>query len=137
MRRSCLARTRCGKRPASFLRSISLSGCCFFFQAEDGIRDLTVTGVQTCALPIYLVVHADQERAGELGVGPEQDRGVGLEVVRLREQPAAGELVEVAVRSLREDREGLDSLIWVERRRALATDHRVDPAAHGRLRAKP
>src|SRR2546430_344125 len=32
------------------------SGLCvmffFFFQAEDGIRDLTVTGVQTCALPI-------------------------------------------------------------------------------------
>src|SRR2546430_157664 len=28
--------------------------CVFFFQAEDGIRDLTVTGVQTCALPIYL-----------------------------------------------------------------------------------
>src|SRR5688572_31733908 len=28
---------------------------CFFFQAEDGIRDLTVTGVQTCALPIYPV----------------------------------------------------------------------------------
>src|SRR2546430_12543431 len=26
----------------------------FFFQAEDGIRDLTVTGVQTCALPICL-----------------------------------------------------------------------------------
>src|SRR5205085_8975498 len=28
---------------------------CFFFQAEDGIRDLTVTGVQTCALPIFFV----------------------------------------------------------------------------------
>src|SRR5438132_4847346 len=26
--------------------------CCFFFQAEDGIRDHCVTGVQTCALPI-------------------------------------------------------------------------------------
>src|SRR2546430_13269652 len=26
----------------------------FFFQAEDGIRDLTVTGVQTCALPIFM-----------------------------------------------------------------------------------
>src|SRR2546430_12664231 len=26
----------------------------FFFQAEDGIRDLTVTGVQTCALPIFI-----------------------------------------------------------------------------------
>src|SRR5438270_11904830 len=28
----------------------------FFFQAEDGIRDLTVTGVQTCALPISWLV---------------------------------------------------------------------------------
>src|SRR2546430_2255255 len=27
----------------------------FFFQAEDGIRDLTVTGVQTCALPILRI----------------------------------------------------------------------------------
>src|SRR2546425_7149888 len=27
---------------------------CFFFQAEDGIRDKLVTGVQTCALPIYV-----------------------------------------------------------------------------------
>src|SRR2546430_10498103 len=32
------------------------AGACYsvFFQAEDGIRDLTVTGVQTCALPISL-----------------------------------------------------------------------------------
>src|SRR2546430_3892167 len=30
----------------------SVSCFVFFFQAEDGIRDLTVTGVQTCALPI-------------------------------------------------------------------------------------
>src|SRR2546429_6124130 len=29
----------------------------FFFQAEDGIRDVAVTGVQTCALPICLVLH--------------------------------------------------------------------------------
>src|SRR5690606_39549900 len=27
----------------------------FFFQAEDGIRDFHVTGVQTCALPIWLI----------------------------------------------------------------------------------
>src|SRR5699024_11702226 len=27
-----------------------------FFQAEDGIRDRNVTGVQTCALPIYVLV---------------------------------------------------------------------------------
>src|SRR5207249_5994578 len=29
-----------------------ISSSCFFFQAEDGIRDRNVTGVQTCALPI-------------------------------------------------------------------------------------
>src|SRR3989475_4883518 len=35
----------------------------FFFQAEDGIRDLTVTGVQTCALPISRERQlADRER---------------------------------------------------------------------------
>src|SRR5256885_9969720 len=35
--------------------------CLFFFQAEDGIRDYRVTGVQTCALPIWRLsrhVHA-------------------------------------------------------------------------------
>src|SRR3989475_6764326 len=31
----------------------------FFFQAEDGIRDLTVTGVQTCALPISDLARPD------------------------------------------------------------------------------
>src|SRR2546421_7830845 len=34
------------------IASLSLSLSFFFFQAEDGIRDLIVTGVQTCALPI-------------------------------------------------------------------------------------
>src|SRR5215204_6775074 len=33
----------------------SIKGSFFFFQAEDGIRDHCVTGVQTCALPISLV----------------------------------------------------------------------------------
>ena len=31
---------------------VEMLGCFFFFQAEDGIRDRLVTGVQTCALPI-------------------------------------------------------------------------------------
>src|SRR5262249_59243619 len=38
----------------------------FFFQAEDGIRDWSVTGVQTCALPISLATANDAERAGIL-----------------------------------------------------------------------
>src|SRR5207244_8107904 len=35
----------------------------FFFQAEDGIRDDLVTGVQTCALPISSVMAAARSRA--------------------------------------------------------------------------
>src|SRR5687767_16018491 len=44
--------------------------CCFFFQAEDGIRDKLVTGVQTCALPIS-------------GSGTEDDEILGCLVRRL------------------------------------------------------
>src|SRR5690606_19315499 len=36
--------------------------CFFFFQAEDGIRDFHVTGVQTCALPIYADLLREMER---------------------------------------------------------------------------
>src|SRR3712207_9025802 len=36
--------------PCEYSHSI----CFFFFQAEDGIRDIGVTGVQTCALPILI-----------------------------------------------------------------------------------
>src|SRR3712207_7143788 len=42
----------------------------FFFQAEDGIRDIGVTGVQTCALPIWpqrLVTHIDDEAIAAVG----------------------------------------------------------------------
>src|SRR3712207_8753573 len=42
----------------------------FFFQAEDGIRDIGVTGVQTCALPIWdpdRALRAADGRAGAAG----------------------------------------------------------------------
>ena len=38
-----------------------MGGVFFFFQAEDGIRDRLVTGVQTCALPIWLPVKCVEE----------------------------------------------------------------------------
>src|SRR5256886_9406055 len=38
--------------------------CVFFLQAEDGIRDLTVTGVQTCALPICRLEYRGYDSAG-------------------------------------------------------------------------
>src|SRR2546430_9951287 len=43
-----------------------------FFQAEDGIRDLTVTGVQTCALPISIVILENILRHLAQGATPPQ-----------------------------------------------------------------
>src|SRR2546427_8359062 len=40
----------------------------FFFQAEDGIRDLTVTGVQTCALPISPIGESQARNDDESGM---------------------------------------------------------------------
>src|SRR3712207_7680598 len=42
----------------------------FFFQAEDGIRDIGVTGVQTCALPIFEGLNPPQREAVTYGEGP-------------------------------------------------------------------
>src|SRR2546430_9553713 len=48
---SCLRYADELRDPTAY-QSSRTRGRFFFFQAEDGIRDLTVTGVQTCALPI-------------------------------------------------------------------------------------
>src|SRR5437867_9701900 len=45
----------------------------FFFQAEDGIRDRTVTGVQTCTLPIYASILACGLRAWAEPMACDQD----------------------------------------------------------------
>src|SRR2546422_2473118 len=42
--------------------------CIFFFQAEDGIRDVAVTGVQTCALPIWARPGRPDQHAVDPGV---------------------------------------------------------------------
>src|SRR2546427_4960562 len=99
----------------------------FFFQAEDGIRDLTVTGVQTCALPIsdgagrargaeaaerfLAAVEAGPVRRYEvaLGLQPFQARGGFTDMLdglleQLREQARtggeAGKVVEAIARVL-------------------------------------
>src|SRR5258706_6011937 len=43
----------------------------FFFQAEDGIRDWSVTGVQTCALPIWFWCRRHQNHKDVGGILPE------------------------------------------------------------------
>src|SRR5690349_23105969 len=67
----------------------------FFFQAEDGIRDLYVTGVQTCALPIWplLVLRGlhphrrfDVQPARQMAQGVTQPRLATLD--RLAQLPA-------------------------------------------------
>src|SRR2546430_4489281 len=55
----------------------------FFFQAEDGIRDLTVTGVQTCALPILKWIasssaYVDSDETADVsGYGKKKERPQG------------------------------------------------------------
>src|SRR5215204_5428129 len=60
---------------------MNLVGFIFFFQAEDGIRDHCVTGVQTCALPI-LSCRSDLDEAGLVG---EDDRLYSVAQVELLE----------------------------------------------------
>src|SRR2546429_744339 len=67
------------------LRSVHYVFFFFFFQAEDGIRDVAVTGVQTCALPIYpldvVVDHPEQtheEGGGGADHQHERQRGIGV-----------------------------------------------------------
>src|SRR5258706_1775513 len=53
----------CISKNLIFLARSSL-GFLFFFQAEDGIRDWSVTGVQTCALPICCLLEITLSRQG-------------------------------------------------------------------------
>src|SRR3712207_8671845 len=75
---------------------------CFFFQAEDGIRDIGVTGVQTCALPIWAPSAAT--RAGARGsssartAAPRRPRGSGGGAAGAR----AGAAAEIGRASCRE-----------------------------------
>src|SRR3989449_5155912 len=87
----------------------------FFFQAEDGIRDVAVTGVQTCALPIStlgLHVVAEAQRLGgiaafidaEHALDPIYARKLGVNIDELLiSQPDTGEqaleITETLVRS--------------------------------------
>src|SRR5206468_7154262 len=102
----------------------------FFFQAEDGIRDLIVTGVQTCALPIsapYLHSVGNGALAAHFhtvgrGVGKEMRDKAGLPPIAIMggEGPAEGgsNLSDEALRS-EERRVGKE---WRTRRAAEASE---------------
>src|SRR5256885_4589817 len=78
--------TSCHQRPDTVPCEV------FFFQAEDGIRDYKVTGVQTCALPIWgLAVATEDHLTEELEAlrWPAWWRGTGPERRRRRRQSTA------------------------------------------------
>src|SRR5258706_10815959 len=71
----------------------------FFFQAEDGIRDWSVTGVQTCALPICrtarriagrLGAQCDQQHVAAVALGELAERHITGRRVALGDQGGAG-----------------------------------------------
>src|SRR5690348_17412014 len=85
-------------RKMTLCRAIGQTDNCvyFFFQAEDGIRDGRVTGVQTCALPISRelalgMAYEDTVRVAELKIRPSR-----FERVRAEVQAEDGQIIEIA-----------------------------------------
>src|SRR5258707_11207469 len=62
----------------------------FFFQAEDGIRDIGVTGVQTCALPIYVLAADLAEFVTFTGVGDKFRKIGGQYIAQLNPNGSPG-----------------------------------------------
>src|SRR6266705_2959858 len=79
----------------------------FFFQAEDGIRDRTVTGVQTCALPIYQPVMIYHVSTAEGASVIRRARGEGLKVFA----ETCPQYLFLTKADL--DRPGLDGAKWI------------------------
>src|SRR3712207_8597285 len=82
----------------------------FFFQAEDGIRDIGVTGVQTCALPIlapHFVEHIRRYLAQKYGDKALYEEGLTVVV------PAAVKYYEYATEAIQS---GLEEIRSEERR---------------------
>src|SRR5205807_9160359 len=91
--------------------------CFFFFQAEDGIRDYKVTGVQTCALPIYAPQFVDRLIILNLP----HPRGIMRELLHNPKQQAASEYARNF------QKEGAEALIKPEQLAFWVTDPEAKP----------
>src|SRR5690606_40510444 len=90
-----------GVRTAAAAGGVGLRVGSFFFQAEDGIRDFHVTGVQTCALPILRWQPSDRIDVNLIADYTNDDRNVGGSVLLLREN-ADGTIAKIGRASWRE-----------------------------------
>src|SRR5256885_12739922 len=84
----------------------------FFFQAEDGIRDYKVTGVQTCALPISEVRGIQVQIAVARQLDPvtrTQETGIRIDECRRKESVAEERLptIEIGEDQFEEDRKSV------------------------------
>src|SRR2546425_12980749 len=82
----------------------------FFFQAEDGIRDKLVTGVQTCALPISRLRQGNDPERGEKEVARD-NRVLGDQLTAVRDS---------FVRLLRQARRGVGAELLVANEAVIA-----------------
>src|SRR4030065_1380524 len=102
------------KRGSAFSKKWSRENV-FCFQAEDGIRDSSVTGVQTCALPIY-PAYFDPEQ-----ITDRSDRFQAAEFVREQVFRSFGEevpyAVAVEITEFRDEpkHQHIEAVIWVEK----------------------
>src|SRR5437763_7803133 len=87
-------------------QSVCLLFFFFFFQAEDGIRDTSVTGVQTCALPILQALDEEGDRMAD-----------GLHGLLERAHVETGRLGRGHQRGLARDVLALDDVARSEERR--------------------
>src|SRR2546426_10037524 len=116
---------------------------CFFFQAEDGIRDYKVTGVQTCALPIFntrrlveRVAHHLAERLGEDNVAAHHgslSRKLRLAAEKKLKEGQIKVLVATASLELGIDIGTVDLVVQISSPRAIAVAlQRVGRSGHWR-----
>src|SRR2546422_10162358 len=100
--------------------------CFFFFQAEDGIRDVAVTGVQTCALPIsdsrFRVSRTGRRARRRHAVLSLGKRGARLRYAGAREHPRVGYAHPASYRGVADAGGKLTPSCGAERRRAFLCD---------------
>src|SRR2546421_6843315 len=77
-----------------FMISYMLCLVFFFFQAEDGIRDLIVTGVQTCALPISILEYNAKALVGLLAWKLSLEQAIELPNLIARGDTFSGEIAK-------------------------------------------